>query len=62
MEEKQITENKTEYINTIARKQLALNQLDTLLDYHIENNNLKKANYYLIGLKILVNTISRRNF
>lgn len=44
MEEKQITENRTEYINTIAHKQSALNQLDALLDYHIENNNLKKAN------------------
>ena len=44
MEEKQIEENKTEYINTIAHKQLVLNQLDSLLNYHIENNNLKKAN------------------
>ncbi len=44
MEEKQIEENKTEYINTIAHKQLVLNQLDSLLTYHIENNNLKKAN------------------
>ena len=44
MEEKEIVENKTEYINTIAHKQIALNQLDSLLTYHIENNNLKKAN------------------
>ena len=44
MEEQQIEENKTEYINTIAHKQLVLNQLDSLLTYHIENNNLKKAN------------------
>ena len=35
MEEKQ---------KTIAHKQIALNQLDSLLTYHIENNNLKKAN------------------
>ena len=46
LEEKEIIENKTEYINTIAHKQLALNRLDSLLTYHIENNNL---NYYLIG-------------
>lgn len=44
MGEKQIVENKTEYINTLAHKKLALNQLDSLLTYHIENNNLKKAN------------------
>lgn len=44
LEEKEIIENKTEYINTVAHKQLALNQLDSLLTYHIENNNLKKAN------------------
>ena len=44
MKEVEIIENKTEYINTIAHKQLALNQLDSLLTYHIENNNLKKAN------------------
>lgn len=44
MEEKQIVENKTEYLNTIAHKQIALNQLDSLLTYHIENSNLKKAN------------------
>ena len=44
LEEKEIIENKTEYINTIAHKQLALNRLDSLLTYHIENNNLKKAN------------------
>ena len=36
--------NKTEYINTVAHKQIALNQLDSLLTYHIDNNNLKKAN------------------
>mgnify|MGYP005796328821 CR=1 FL=1 len=54
LEEKEIIENKTEYINTIAHKQLALNRLDSLLTYHIENNNL---NYYLIGLKILLNII-----
>ena len=39
-----ITENRTEYINTVAHKQIALNQLDSLLTYHINNNNLKKAN------------------
>lgn len=44
MEENQNIENKTEYINTVAHKQIALNQLDSLLTYHIENNNLKKAN------------------
>lgn len=44
MEEKQNTENKTEYINTVTHKQIALNQLDSLLTYHIENNNFKKAN------------------
>ena len=44
LKEKEIIENKTEYINTVAHKQLALNQLDSLLTYHIENNNLKKAN------------------
>lgn len=44
MEEKQIVEDKTEYINTVAHKKIALNQIDTLLTYHIENNNLKKAN------------------
>lgn len=44
LEEKQNTENKTEYINTVTHKQIALNQLDSLLTYHIENNNLKKAN------------------
>lgn len=44
MEEKQNTENKTEYINTFTHKQIALNQLDSLLTYHIENNNFKKAN------------------
>lgn len=44
LEEKEIIENKTEYINTIAHKQLALNRLDSLLTYHIKNNNLKKAN------------------
>lgn len=37
-------ENKSEYINTITHKQIALNQLDSLLTYHINNNNLKKAN------------------
>ena len=35
MEEKQ---------KTIAHKQMALNQIDSLLTYHIENDNLKKAN------------------
>lgn len=44
MEEKQNTENKAEYINTVTHKQIALNHLDSLLTYHIENNNLKKAN------------------
>lgn len=44
LEENQNIENKTEYINTVAHKQIALNQLDSLLTYHIENNNLKKAN------------------
>ncbi|MCI8699832.1 MAG: type II toxin-antitoxin system PemK/MazF family toxin [Clostridia bacterium] len=44
MEEKQILENRTEYINAIAHKQIAVNQIDLLLTYHIENNNLKKAN------------------
>lgn len=44
LEEKEIIENKTEYINTIAHKQFALNRLDSLLTYHIENNNFKKAN------------------
>lgn len=44
LEEKQNTENKTEYINTVTHKQIALNQLDSLLTYHIENNNFKKAN------------------
>ena len=44
MDEKEIKENKTEYINTVAHKQIALNQLDSLLTYHIDNNNLKKAN------------------
>ena len=44
LEEKQNAEDKTEYINTVAHKQIALNQLDSLLTYHIENNNLKKAN------------------
>lgn len=44
LEEKEITSNKNEYINTIVHKQIALNQLDSLLTYHIENNNLKKAN------------------
>ena len=39
-----ITEIRTEYINTVAHKQIALNQLDSLLTYHINNNNLKKAN------------------
>ena len=39
-----ITENRTEYINTVAHKQIALNQLDSLLTYHINNNNLKKSN------------------
>lgn len=44
MNELQIVENKNEYINTIAHKQIALNQLDSLLSYHIKNNDLKKAN------------------
>ena len=44
MEEKQNIENKTEYINTVTHKQIALNQLDSLLTYHIENTNFKKAN------------------
>ena len=44
LEEKEFSENKTEYINTVVHKKLALNQLDSLLTYHIENNNLKKAN------------------
>ena len=44
MDEKEIKENKTEFINTITHKQIALNQLDSLLTYHINNNNLKKAN------------------
>lgn len=44
MEEKQNTKNKTEYIDTVTHKQIALNQLDSLLTYHIENNNFKKAN------------------
>lgn len=44
LKEKEIVENKTEYINTVAHKQLALNRLDSLLTYHIENNNLKKVN------------------
>jgi len=41
---KQIIENQTEYIDTVLHKQIALNQLDSLLTYHINNNNLKKAN------------------
>lgn len=44
LEEKQNTEDKTEYITAVTHKQIALNQLDSLLTYHIENNNLKKAN------------------
>ena len=44
MKEKQNAENRNEYINVVAHKQMALNQLDSLLTYHIENNNLKKAN------------------
>lgn len=44
LEEKQTIENKTEYINTVTHKQIALNQLDSLLTYHIKNNNFKKAN------------------
>ncbi len=44
MEEKQNTENKAEYIDTVTHKQIALNQLASLLTYHIENNNFKKAN------------------
>ena len=44
LEEKEMIENKAEYINIIAHKQLVLNRLDSLLTYHIENNNLKKAN------------------
>lgn len=36
--------NETEYIDTINHKQVALNKLDSLLTYHINNNNLKKAN------------------
>ena len=44
MDEKEIKENKTEYINTVAHKQIALNQLNSLLTYHIDNNNFKKAN------------------
>ena len=44
MDEKEIKENKTEYINTVAHKQIALNQLDSLLTYHIDKNNFKKAN------------------
>lgn len=44
MEEKQIAENKFEYIETVAHKQIALNKIESLLTYHIENNNLKKAN------------------
>lgn len=37
-------EDTTEYMSIVAHKQTALNQLDSLLTYHIENNNLKKAN------------------
>ena len=44
MEEKQIIENKVEYIDTIAHKQKALNKIESLLTYYIENNNLKKVN------------------
>ena len=44
LEQKQVIENRTLYINTISHKQMALNQLDALLTYHIDNNNLKKAN------------------
>lgn len=44
MEENQNIENKTEYIHTVAHKEIALNKLASLLTYHIENNNLKKAN------------------
>lgn len=44
LEDKQNKENITEYINTVAHKQIALNQLDSLLTYHIDNNHLKKAN------------------
>lgn len=44
MEEKQIDENELEYRKTIIHKQMALNQLDSLLNYHIENDNFKKAN------------------
>lgn len=44
MDEKEIKENKTEYINTVAHKQFALNQLDSLLSYYIDNNNFKKVN------------------
>lgn len=44
MDEKEIKEDKTEYINTVAHKQIALNQLDSLLTYHIDNNSFKKAN------------------
>ena len=44
LEKKQIIENKSEYIDTVTHKQIALNQLDSLLTYHIDNNNFKKAN------------------
>ena len=44
MDNNQIFKESNEYINTVAHKQIALNQLDSLLTYHINNNNLKKAN------------------
>lgn len=44
MEKNPNTEDTTEYMSIVAHKQTALNQLDSLLTYHIENNNLKKAN------------------
>lgn len=39
--------NNENYADIMVHKKMALNQLELLLNYHIDNNNLKKANLLL---------------
>lgn len=44
MKQEELVYSKSEYMNALAHKQIALNQLDSLLTYHINNSNFKKSN------------------
>lgn len=55
--------SENEYGNTINHKQIALNQIELLVNYHINNNNLKKANLLLYWFEDFVKyNLAEENF